>query len=163
MSGSKPKGVLRYLLRAPVCLYHWKLGRLLGYRFLLLTHTGRYTGRRHETVLEVVQYREVLREAVVMSGFGRNSDWLLNIQAKPDFEVILGGHRYKAQYRLLGEDEAVQVFRDYERKNQLIHPVVRYVLSRLLGWPYRGSDADIRKLVSQLPLLAFQPAAAVND
>ena len=163
MSGSKPKGVLRYLLRAPVCLYHWKLGRLLGYRFLLLTHTGRYTGRRHETVLEVVQYRKVLREAVVMSGFGRNSDWLLNIQAKPDFEVIIGAHRYKAQYRLLGEEEAVQVFRDYERKNHLIYPVVRYVLSRLLKWQYRGSDADIRNLVSQLPLLAFWPAAAVND
>ena len=90
MSGSKPKGVLRYLLRAPVCLYHWKLGRLLEHRFLLLIHTGRYTGHRHETVLEVVQYRKVLREAVVMSGFGRNSDWLLNIQAKPDFEVIIG-------------------------------------------------------------------------
>ena len=157
MPARKPKGVLRYLLRAPVHLYRWKLGRLLGHRFLLLIHTGRRSGRRHQTVLEVIQYRKISHEAIVMSGFGRDSAWLLNIQAKPDFDVIIGAERFKAQYRLLSEEEAVQAFRDYERKNKLLYPVVRYVLSRLLKWQYRGSDADIRQLVSQLPLVAFRP------
>lgn len=159
MTGSRPHGVLRYLLRAPIYLYRWRLGRLLGHRFLLLHHTGRRTERRHATVLEVLQYRGTLGEAVVMSGFGRNSGWLLNIQAKPDCDVVIGAQAFRAQYRFLGEDEAVQVFRDYEKKNRLVLPIVRFVLSRLLGWPYRGSDADVRKLVSQLPLVAFRPAA----
>jgi deazaflavin-dependent oxidoreductase (nitroreductase family) len=162
MREAKPQGVLRYLLHVPVWLYRWNLGWLLGHRFLLLVHSGRRTGRRHETVLEVMQYRKVVREAVVMSGFGRSSDWLLNIQAEPDFEVIIGAHRYKAQYRLLGEAEAAQVFREYERKNHLMYPILRYVLSRLLNWQYHGSDADVRNLVSQLPLIAFRPAAAVS-
>jgi len=162
MTAGKPQGVLRDLLRAPVYLYRWNLGWLLGHRFLLLVHSGRRTGRRHEAVLEVLQYRKVLGEAVVMSGFGRNSDWLLNIQSRPDFEVIIGAQRYKAQCRFLSEEEAVQVFREYERKNYLILPIVRYVLNRLLSWRYLGSDADIRRLVSQLPLLAFRPAVATN-
>jgi deazaflavin-dependent oxidoreductase (nitroreductase family) len=154
----KSQGVLRYLLHAPVYLYRWHLGRLLGYRFLLLIHIGRRSGRRHETVLEVVQYRKALHEAVVMSGFGRNSDWLLNIQATPDVTVAIDSQRFRARYRFLGEDEAVEAFRDYERRNRLVYPVLRYVLSRLLGWRYSGSETDIRKAVAQLPLVAFRPA-----
>jgi hypothetical protein len=70
MSTIPNKNVLRHLLRAPVYLYRWRLGPLFGKRFLLLTHTGRRTGVRHQTVLEVMEYREEGPEAVVMSGFG---------------------------------------------------------------------------------------------
>jgi hypothetical protein len=31
-----------------------KLGWLLGNRFLMLIHTGRHSGRLHQTVIEVV-------------------------------------------------------------------------------------------------------------
>jgi len=58
MSAIKEKGMLRYLFRVPVYLYRWRLGCLLGNRLLLLTHTGRGTGLRRQTVLEVVEYRE---------------------------------------------------------------------------------------------------------
>jgi hypothetical protein len=38
------------------------------------------------------------------------------------------------------------------------------VLSRLLGWRYRGSDEDCRRLVRQLPLLVFRPRSSpVSD
>jgi hypothetical protein len=51
---------LRRLLRAPVYLYRWRLGWLLGRRFLLLIHVGHRTvghrtARQHETVLEIVE------------------------------------------------------------------------------------------------------------
>jgi len=46
--------LLRALLRAPVHVYHWRLGCLFGHRFLLLTHIGRRTGKRFQTVLEVM-------------------------------------------------------------------------------------------------------------
>ena len=35
----------------------------------------------------------------------------------------------------------------------------RWHLGWLFGWPYRGSDADRRRLVAQLPLVAFRPAS----
>ena len=38
-------------------------------------------------------------------------------------------------------------------------PIVRRVLSRLLGWRYDGSEDARRRLVCQLPLVAFRPAA----
>lgn len=157
MASAKPKGWLRRVLRAPVYLYRWGCGRLLGNRFLLLIHVGRRTGVHHQTVLEVMEYRKEGHEFVVMSGFGRNADWLLNIQANLDAEVVVGLHLFKAAFRLLGDDEAMKVVRNYERRNRFIAPVVRFVLSRLLGWQYRGSEGDLRQLVAQLPLVAFRP------
>jgi deazaflavin-dependent oxidoreductase (nitroreductase family) len=157
MSAIHKNSVLRHLLRAPVYLYRWRLGRLFGKRFLLLMHTGRHTGIRHQTVLEVMEYREEGPEAVVMSGFGWNSDWLRNIETSPNEEVVIGASHFQASHRFLSEEEAVNVVRNYELRNRFMAPLVRRVLSQLLGWPYRGSEDDRRRLVAQLPLIAFRP------
>src|SRR5579864_5175284 len=118
MSTIQKKSVLQHLLRAPVYLYRWRLGPLFGKRFLLLTHTGRRTGIRHQTVLEVMEYREEGSEAVVMSGFGRNSDWLRNIEATLNEEVVIGTRHFQASHRFLCEEEAVNVVRNYELRNR---------------------------------------------
>ena len=113
---------LRRLFRAPVHLYRWRCGWLLGHRFLLLIHVGRRTGLRRRTVLEVVEYRKEGPEAVVISAFGRNADWFRNIAATPDPEVVIGSRRFTAVYRVLDEEEAVQVFAGYERRNRFVAP-----------------------------------------
>lgn len=92
-----------------------------------------------------------------MSGFGRRSDWLCNIASNPNEEVIIGSEHFIACHRFLGEQEAVNVVRNYEHRNRFMAPIIRWVLSRLLGWRYRGSENDRRRLVEQLPLLAFRP------
>jgi len=52
------------------------------------------------------------------------------------------------------------VMRGYEHRNRFITPIVHGGLSWLLGWPYRGSETDRRRLVRQLPLIAFSPQTA---
>jgi deazaflavin-dependent oxidoreductase (nitroreductase family) len=140
-----------------VYLYRSHLGRLLGNRFLLLTHIGRHSGLRRQTVLEVIEYRKEGPEAVVMSGFGRNSNWLRNIEANHNEEVTIGSRHFLSSHRFLSENEAIDVFRNYEQRNRFLVPVVVWVLSRLLGWRYYGSEASRRRLANQLPLLAFRP------
>lgn len=157
MAAGLTNRTLRWLLRAPVYLYRWRCGWLVGHRFLLLIHIGRRTGLHHETVLEVVEYRKERHEAVVISGFGPTADWLRNIAAAPTPEVVLGSRRFTATYRILGADEAVRVIERYERRHWLIAPIIRAVLSRLVGWSYTGSAADRRKVADQLPLVAFRP------
>ncbi len=151
--------VLRGLFRAPAYLYRWRCGWLLGRRFLLLVHTGRCTGLRRETVLEIMEYRDEGPEVVVMSAFGPKSDWLRNIQATPGPEVVIGSRRFTAVHRILGADEAVEVIAGYEQRNRLIAPIIYAVLSRLLGWRYVGSELDSRWLAAHLPLIAFRPRA----
>ena len=49
------------------------------------------------------------------------------------------------------------VLADYERRNRLARPVLRRVLSMLVGRPYRGTAADRRHAVAMLPLVALRP------
>lgn len=160
MAAIKKGGMLWYLLRVPVFLYRWHLGWLLGHRLLLLTHIGRRTGLRRQTVLEVVEYRKQGPEVVVANGFGPNSDWIRNIEAKPGEEVTVGSQHFIASHRWLGEEEAMRVIQGYERRNRFIAPIVRAGFSWLLGWPYHGGENERRQLVTQLPLLAFRPRSS---
>jgi hypothetical protein len=75
----RPGRLARWLLRAPVALYAARAGWLLGHRFLLLRHRGRRSHRLYGTVLEVVAWRPAEREAVVVSGLGRRSQWYRNL------------------------------------------------------------------------------------
>src|SRR4029077_12076536 len=83
---------------------------------------GRRTGLRRHTVLEVLEYRNEGPEAVVMGAFGRNADWLCNIEAASGGEVVIGSRRFAAVHRFLGEAEAVVVITGYEQRNWLIAP-----------------------------------------
>lgn len=157
-----PAGPLRAILHLPVHLYRARLGVLLGHRFLLLVHRGRRSGRRYETVLEVVRYDPVTEESVVVAGWGRRTAWFHNVEAGGAVAVLTGGRRYAPAYRLLDADEATAVVAEYERRNRFIAPVVRAVLSWLVGWRYHGTEAARRRLVAQLPLLAFRPRGPGN-
>jgi len=150
---------LRRLFRAPVYLYRFRLGWLFGNRFMLLVHTGRRTGQTRHTVLEVLQYRREIPEWVVMCAFGRNADWLRNIEAHPDPVLVVGSRRFTAAWRFLNGEEAAGAIADYERRNRFMAPVVRAGLSWLAGWRYDGSDAARRRMAAQMPYIAFQPKA----
>lgn len=104
-----------------------------------------------------MEYRSDGPEAVVMSGFGPQADWLRNIEATPCPEIVIGRQRFIAAHRLLGEAEAMRVIGGYERRHRFMAPIIRSVLSRLLDWRYCGSEDDRRRLVAQLPLVAFRP------
>jgi deazaflavin-dependent oxidoreductase (nitroreductase family) len=152
-----PGRVLGWLLRGPVALYSAHAGWLLGHRLLLLRHRRRRSHRLYGTVLEVVAWRPAAREAVVMSGFGPRSQWYRNVLAGQAVEVRITRLRFAPGVRPLGSDEAVGVLADYERRNRLVVPLVRAVLSKLAGFCYDGSDAGRRRLVHALPLVALCP------
>ncbi len=147
--------MLSWLLRAPNAIYAVHAGRLLGHRFLLLTHRGRRTGHRHATVLEVLWWDRHAREAVVMSGWGRQANWYRNVLATGTAEVTIGAERWPARVRALGPAEAAAVLADYEHRNRFMRPLVRRLLSRLAGIDYDGSDAARRTLAMRLPFVAF--------
>ncbi len=56
---------------------------------------------------------------------------------------------------MCGLSSRVRILADYERRNRLAAPVIRLVLSRLLGWSYDGTPAARRLAVQALPLVAF--------
>ncbi len=69
-----------------------------------------------------------------------------------DLGWLLGGRRrFEPVHRVLGEAEAMAVIADYERRNRWLGPVIRPVLSKLLGWRYDDTDTARRSLVRRLP------------
>jgi deazaflavin-dependent oxidoreductase (nitroreductase family) len=138
-----------------VQLYRHNLGWVLGHRFLLLVHVGRRSGRRYETVVEVVKWTPD-GEVVVLSGWGESADWYRNAVAQPSVEIVLGRRRFTASHRVLPTDEAAAILADYERRNRWLRPVVHWVLGRLVGWSYGGSAEERVRLASQLPMIAFR-------
>ncbi len=156
-----PGPLARRLLRAPGRLYDWRLGWLLGSRFLRLTHRGRRSGRRYQTVLEVVGADGASGEVMVLVGLGRSAVWFRNVQAGGAAQVAVGRRRFAPEHRVLGADEAARVIAAYERRNRWVAPVARRVLGWLVGWDYDGSEAARRRLVRQLPVVAFRPRARV--
>lgn len=107
--------------------------------------------------MEAVEYRKAGPEVVVAGGFGHRFDWILNIEANPFAAVTIGFEHFVAQHRFLGEEEAAEVIKNYERRNRLIAPIVRAGFSWILGWTYHGGDDDRRRFVRQIPLIAFRP------
>jgi deazaflavin-dependent oxidoreductase (nitroreductase family) len=148
---------LRRAFRAPNRVYDAGLGRLLGGRFLRLTHTGRRTGRELHTVLEVVERDRGTGAVTVVSGFGRRSDWFRNVTAGGPVAVDLGRGPRLATYEVLPESEAERVVLGYERRNRIATPVLRRALSAMLGWRYEGTPDQRRRLVEQLPVVRFSP------
>lgn len=148
---------LRPALAAPTVLYAKGFGWLLGRRFLCLTHTGRRSGHRYRTVLEVIGAGPGADEYLVIAGFGRSSDWLRNIEAHSEYEVNVGSDRFCARHRVLTATEAESAMAEYERAHRWVRPLIRGVLTRLLGWRYDGSPAARARLARQLPVVALSP------
>src|SRR5574341_857550 len=87
---SRPGRLARSLYRLPIALHRWRLGWLLGRRFLLLAHRGRSSGQMRATVLEVVRHDETRDAYIVVAAFGARSDWFLNLRATPAARVQVG-------------------------------------------------------------------------
>lgn len=149
----------RRLLRLPVLLYRWRLGFLLGHRFLLVEHVGRRSGHHYRTVVEVIGHQPP-GTWYVMSGFGRTADWYRNVATAGSARIRLGRTTFTATTCTTEPAEAAAVLAEYEHRNRWLLPVIRPVLSRLVGWTYTGTESDRLRLVAQLPIVAFTAADA---
>lgn len=163
MSSRRPGRRLAKALEAPARLYDWRAGWILGRRFLRLTHIGRRSGRQYRTMLEVVGEDHLSHELFVIAGLGRSAQWYRNLQAHEAVEVAIGRERFAPLHRELSEVEAAAILAAYERRNRVIAPVVRLLLSRLVGWRYDGAEGARRRLVRQLPMIGLRPAMRADE
>lgn len=148
---------------APARVYDWNLGWAFGRRFLLLTHVGRKSGRRHRTMLKVIGEDRGSGKFMVIAGLGRSAQWYRNLQAHEALEVAIGQQRFQPIHRELDAHEAAEVLAGYEQRNWWLAPILHGVLGWLVGWRYDGSDAARRRLVTELPVIALRPATAARE
>ncbi len=123
---------IRWLLALITALHRWVYVTTRGFvghripvvdwRFLLLTHVGRKTGRVLTIPLMYVPDGE--RFVVVGSNAGdaKPPAWWLNLQARPEARVQVGGRECAVRARLAQGDERARLwgalvagYRDYRR------------------------------------------------
>jgi deazaflavin-dependent oxidoreductase (nitroreductase family) len=152
-----PRGFARLVFRLPIWLYHAHLGWLLGYRFVLLTHTGRKSGLPRQTVLEVVRYDKATGACIVASGWGTKSDWFHNVMVNPKITVQIRNKRSAAIAERLSPEAGAQELLDYARR----HPQALRELVRFMGYRLDGTENDICALGQMIPMFIFKPISEV--
>lgn len=148
-----PSGIRRLLFRVPVHLYRLRLGWLLAGRFMLLTHTGRISGRPRQVVIEAIAHDPRDGGYVGPSGYGRRSDWFRNILATPEVTVQVGSRAMPMTARPLGPEEGAELMAAYARRS----PRVARRLARFMGFLVDGSEADFREVGRRIVFVRFTP------
>ncbi|GAB3971542.1 nitroreductase family deazaflavin-dependent oxidoreductase [Actinoallomurus acanthiterrae] len=148
-----PTGLRRRLWRLPIRLYRMGLGPLLGHRIMLLTHTGRVSGRQRRVVIEVVQHDE--NGYVAASGFGPRADWYRNVITTPDVTIQIGGKILQATATPIEADEGAQIMAEYAPR----HPAAARRLCKIMGFAVDGSVEDYREVGQRIPFVRFVPRA----
>ncbi len=144
-----PTGLLRVAFRVPIGLYRARLGWLLGHRFVYLAHRGRRSGRRRETVVEVVGISG--GEVFVVSGYGERADWYRNLRAAPALEIRLGARRYPHPgQRFLTREQTTGLLADYRRR----HPRTWRRLASAFGLPTEPAG-QLEEAAQRLRAVAF--------
>jgi deazaflavin-dependent oxidoreductase (nitroreductase family) len=112
-----PRGLTRLLYRAPIWLYRFGLGGLIGEKHVLLNHIGRRSGKPRQAVVEIIRHDKVAKAYIVASGLGEKSDWFQNLMAHPDITIQVGRKRMAAHAERLLLHQATQILLDYSHRN----------------------------------------------
>ncbi|KLI05514.1 nitroreductase [Mycolicibacterium conceptionense] len=145
-----PSGLSRLFYRAPIQLYRWRLGWLLGERILLLHHVGRVTGKRREVVLEVVDHDKATDSFVVASGWGPTAAWYRNILHTPEVTIEVGRRTLPVTAHPLNQAEGADIFARYAARHRVS---AKYLLPRLMGFSVDGTEADFRAAGERIPFV----------
>ncbi len=145
-----PTGFSRFLFRAPIALYRWRLGWLLGNRCVLIEHRGRRSGMTRRSVVEVVHRRLDDDSYGVAAGFGARSQWYRNLRAHPRAVIQVGRRRLAVDARPLTPAEGGEVMADYARR----YPRTARRLCRFMGLSPIGDD--YRTVGARIPFLRLQ-------
>jgi deazaflavin-dependent oxidoreductase (nitroreductase family) len=142
-------------MRLPRRLYHHGWGWLLGHTFLMISHEGRKTGKRRETVAMAATYDPATQGVVVCSVWGPNTEWIRNLRARPALQIQIGRESYTPQQRFLTEGEAVAVLTEFRHR----HPLRMRLLATILGWGDLTTDTAVKEFVRNRPFISFRPSS----
>jgi deazaflavin-dependent oxidoreductase (nitroreductase family) len=143
---------LIWLYRAPLFLWRLGLGPVVGPGLLLLTTTGRRSGRPRRAVLE---YRRLDGRIFLYSGYGPHADWWRNIEADPRVTIQVGRDTLAmTARRVTVPDELATTLRRY----LLAYPAVAQLY---LDWAgIRTFPDDVLAHPERFYLLTFEPTTA---
>lgn len=126
--------------------------RLVGAQWMLIATVGRKSGKRRETMVDVMDYDAATDTYYIEAAYGSRADWFRNIQANPHFEAQVGRRKFHASATTLTNETAGEKTVQFYRKK----PAYTRSVMALVGMKFEGEE-ELRALGSKLTLIAVQP------
>ena len=151
----RPSALLKFFFKTPLLLH--KLGlsgweRLIGAQWMLITTIGRKTGKRRQTMVDVMDYDKTTDTYYIEAAYGERADWYKNIQSNPIFEAQVGRRKFKACAGPLSNEGAGDLLVQFYRQK----PAYTRSVMAMAGMKFNGED-ELRELGKNLMLLAVTP------
>lgn len=152
----RPRGLLKLFFKMPLYLHKFGLVRWIekfsGAQWMLITTTGRKSGKPRQVMVDVVDYDKEADTFFVEAAYGQRSDWVRNIQANPDFRAQVGRRKFPARAGFLPLEIAE------EKMIALMRRAPRYAKAVMaLGGLKFNDEAELRALSSKMLMVAIKP------
>ena len=151
----KPGWLLKHLFKIPIPLYRAGLGGWVGKVFLMISTTGRVSGKTRYTVLEFIPCPRT-GHPIIMSGWANRSDWVRNLRANPSCGLWMGGNLRGSPTRAeaLSEEEVADVIEIFLRNA----PQMATIFERWSGHQLDGSREALLATAPYFPCFRLVPA-----
>ena len=148
----RPGPFFKWLFKLPVLQYRLGMGWMIGKYVLLLTTTGRRSGKPRQTALEYVYDGDHDRYRVA-AGWGGHTDWYRNLLKDPNVRVQVGTRTFSAvAERACDEEVATYMMAVSER-----HPRMDRVWNRWSDEPVDGTMESYIRAARNFPSVWLRP------
>jgi deazaflavin-dependent oxidoreductase (nitroreductase family) len=152
-----PGLVFKWLFKMPILQYKLGLGWMIGKYILLLTTTGRKSGKLRYTPLEYIYDKENDRYRIA-AGWGGNTDWYRNIKANPCVHVQVGRRVFDAMAEIASDKEVGE----YMNMVSSRHPRMDKVWNRWSDIPVDGTLESYIHAAKFFPSVWLSPMMESN-
>ena len=155
MLEKRPNSLLKFFFKTPLFMHKLGLGgweRLIGVQWMFLTTIGRKTGKRRETLVDVMDYDSATDTYFIEAAYGTRADWYKNIQAHPVFEAQVGRRKFNASAKELNSQDTGETLVQFFRKK----PAYTRSVMAMVGLKFKDEN-ELRALGDKLTLLAVTP------
>ena len=151
----RPSALLKFFFKTPLLMHKLGFGgweRLIGAEWMLITTIGRKTGKRRETMVDVMDYNEANDTYYIEAAYGTRADWYKNIQSNPIFEAQVGRRKFKARAGALTTEGAAELLVRFYRQK----PAYTRSVMAMAGMKFKDEN-ELREMGKNLTLLAVKP------
>ncbi|MBK6794115.1 MAG: nitroreductase family deazaflavin-dependent oxidoreductase [Anaerolineales bacterium] len=155
MLEKRPTPLQKYFFKIPLFMHKLGFGgweRLIGAQWMLIATTGRKTGKRRETLVDVMDYNPTTDTYYIEAAYGSHADWFKNIQANPLFNAQVGRRKFIAQAEILNEGDTGEILVQFFRRK----PAYTRSVMAMVGMKFKDED-ELRVLGKNLTLLVVKP------
>lgn len=146
-----PRFLWRLMRVPPQLAYALGLGPLIGRAVLLLTTTGRKTGRPRITPL---QYEDINGLIHIGSARGTEADWYKNIETNPEVLVRARNKRFKGRGETVTDPHRVADFLEHRLRNR---PRFVGALMKTEGLPPNPTREQLEMYAAKRAMVIIHP------